>query len=150
MSVDHPHPSPEEARTQLSALQTDSIATPRDSLVHAVATAVFGVSMAIYMMSQNVVTGTVGTLVMTAIFAGVWLGTVAWVERSARTVPRRSRFWSRLGMAASFVLALGVALPWLNYQAQTEPNTWPMVLAASLIVALPSLVAAVVIARGRS
>lgn len=147
--MEHRQPTPEQAREQLAATRRTSLGSPGDADVHAVATAVFGVSVGILMASRNLVTG-LGSAVLAAAFATVWLAVVAWAERSARTVPRRAKLWSRIGIVASLALALGAALPWLNYQAQTEPNTWPMVLAASSVVALPSLVAAVVIARGRS
>lgn len=149
MDADRHSPTPEQAREQLAATQTASLGSSRDAAIHAIGTAVFGASIAIYMASQNLITG-FGNVVLSAAFAAMWLGAVAWVERSARTVPRRARLWSRLGIGASFFLALGAVLPWLNYQAQTEPNTWPTVLVASAVVALPSLVAAMVIARGRS
>jgi hypothetical protein len=38
----------------------------------------------------------------------------------------------------------------INLRAQTEPNTWPMVLGGSILVAVPSLVAAAVIAWRRA
>lgn len=149
MNVEHRHPTPEQAREQIAATQRTPLGSPGDATVHAVATAVFGLSGGVFMASRNLVTGAWSAL-LAAAFATVWLGVMAWTERAARTVPRRARLWSRIGIFGSLAVALAIAMPWLNYRAQTEPNTWPMVLAASAVVALPSLVAAVVIARGRS
>ena len=149
MSAEQSHPTPEQAREQLAATGGTSLGSHRDARVHAVATAVFGLSVGVCMASQNVVTGW-GSAILAAAFAAVWIGVVAWMERASRTVPRHARRWSRIGIGASLFLALAVALPWLNSQARTEPNTWGMVLLASVVVALPCLIAAAVIARGRS
>jgi len=147
MSTDPNFLTPEQAREQLAAERT--LASPRDRRVHAIGTAVVGLSLAGVLASRNLFSGA-ADVVVSAVFIAVCLGDVVWVERAARTVPRRARLWSRLGIGASLVLSLGVVLPWLNLQAQTEPNTWPMVSAAALVAALPSLVAAGAIARGRA
>lgn len=149
MNTDHPNLTPEHARDRLATAEARPLGRSGDAKVHASATAVFGISAAVFMASQNLFTGA-SDFIVSLVFVVIWFGTVAWVERAARTVPRRARLWSRLGIGASMVLALGAGLPWLNYQAQSEPNTWPMVLAVSAVVALPSLVAAAIIARGRS
>lgn len=47
------------------------------------------------------------------------------------------------------VVSLFLVLLQLNLEAQTEPNTWPMVLAGTLIAAVPSLAVAAVIAQRR-
>jgi hypothetical protein len=147
MSTDPKLLTPEQAREQLAADRT--LASPRDRRVHAIGTAVLGVSTAGVLAAQNLFSGA-AQLVLSAVFVAVCLGDVVWVERVARTVPRRAKLWARLGIGASLVLSLGVVLPWLNLQAQTEPNTWPMVLAGALVAALPSLVAAGAIARRRA
>lgn len=147
MSTDYPQLTPEQAREQLAASQTRSLPSARDRPVHALGTAVFGLTVALSMATRNVVSGT-GRLMLSGVFLVAWVGGAIWMERAARTVPRRARLWSRLGIGASFLLALGLVLPWLNLEAQTEPNTWPMVLVAALVVAAPSLVAAAAIARG--
>jgi hypothetical protein len=149
MVPDHPHPTPQEAREQLSASQPRRLTTRRDRTTHAVATATFGLALGVFSAAQNLAVSWVGEALLTAAFVLVVVGTASWVERAARTVPRRSRLWSRIGLGLSFVLSLLLVRPWLNLQAQTEPNTWPMVLGAAVAIALPSLVAAAVIARRR-
>ena len=145
MTID-PTVTPEQARLQLADAQARSLSSPRDRKIHATGTAVFGFTIALGMATQNVVTGA-GRVVLSCVVLVILLGEAVWVERAARTVPRRARLWSRLGIGSSFVLALGLVLPWLNLQAQTSPNTWSMVAVAALIVAAPSLAAAAVIAR---
>ena len=148
MSTDQPQVTPEQAREQLAATQTRSLPSGHDRRIHAVATAVFGCSVAFYMASRNVFSGA-ERVVVSGVFVAVWMGGAIWVERAARTVPRRARLWSRLGIGLSFLLALGLVLPWLNLQAQTVPNSLPMVLVASFVVAVPSLIAAAAIAGRR-
>ncbi|MFF0945931.1 hypothetical protein ACFYE2_17145 [Kocuria sp. CPCC 205300] len=142
------HLTPEQAREQLASIQVRTFDTSRDRAVHAAATAVFGVVTALYMASQNILSDWVSHTVGTAVFAAAWLITVWWIERVARTVPRRAKAWSRGGIVASFVLTLTVVLPWLNLSAQTSPNTWPMVAAGAALAAVPALVAAAVIRWG--
>ncbi|MCM3689389.1 hypothetical protein [Kocuria rosea] len=143
------HATPDQARQQLATIQARTLDTSRDRAVHAGATAVFGVATALYMAAQNILDDWVSYTVRTAVFAAVWLVTVWWIERVARTVPRRAKAWSRGGIVASFVLTLTVVLPWLNFSAQTSPNTWPMVAAGAAVAATPALAAAAVI-RWRS
>jgi hypothetical protein len=148
VTIDRPTVTPEQARQQLAEIQARSLSLPRDRRIHAIGTAVFGVTSAILLVTRNVVTGT-GAVGLAVVALVVLVGEGVWVERAARTVPRRARFWSRLGIGASFVLGLGLVLPWLNLQAQTSPNTWPMVAAAAVVVAAPALTAAAAIARAR-
>ncbi|MEX5295526.1 hypothetical protein QYM41_09615 [Kocuria sp. CPCC 205268] len=142
------HLTPDQAREQLATIQARTLETSRDRTVHAGATAVFGVVTALYMAAQNILVGWVGHTIGTVVFMVAWLVTVWWIERVARTVPRRAKVWSRGGIVASFVLTLTVVLPWLNLSAQTSPNTWPMVAAGAAVAAVPALVAAAVIRWG--
>ncbi|SOD97481.1 hypothetical protein [Blastococcus haudaquaticus] len=149
MSTEHPLLTPEQAREQLAAVGGRSLHLARDRRIHATGTAVFGLTAAVHMTTQNVVTGA-AQVVLSCVVLAIFVAEAVVVERAARTVPLRARFWSRTGIGASFVLALGVVLPWLNLQAQTSPNTVPMVLGGAVLVAAPSLLAAVVIARRRT
>lgn len=148
MISERPTVTPEQARRQLAEIPTRSLHLARDRKIHAIGTAVFGLTTGFYMAAQNAITGT-GHAVLSCVFLAIALGECLWIEHAARTVPRRARLWCRLGLGASLVLALCLVLPWLNLQAQTSPNTWPMVLVAALVVAVPSLSAAAVIIRGR-
>ena len=148
MGAEHTHLTPEQAREQLAASRSRSLRIAGDRKVHAIGTAVLGLSVALLMAPQNVLSGT-SAIVADVIFVTVWMAGAIWVERAARTVPRRARLWSRLGIGASIVVALVAVLPWLNLSAQTGPNTWPMVLAGALVISVPSLIAAVAIVRGR-
>ena len=148
MTSEHMHPTPEQARTQLAVSRTSALAPHRDRTVHALATVVFGLVVGLYLSARNVVDGA-GSVVASVLFFGCWLTAALWVERSTSTVPRRARLWSRLGLAGSVLVALLAVLPWLNLQAQDEPNTWPMVMAGALVVALPSVLAAAAIGRAR-
>ena len=148
MNTEHTHPSPERAREQLAADRARTLSSPTDRRFHAAGTALFGLTLGVYMSTRNVVSGA-SSVAATVLFFAIWLGAVAWIEHATHTVPRRAKLWSRVGLGSSLVLGLGLVLPWLNLQNQTQPNTWPMVLTAGLIVAIPSLIAAAVIARGR-
>ena len=142
------HLTPDQAREQLATIQERTMDTSHDRTVHAAATAVFGVVTGLYMAAQNILADWVSHTIGTAVFLAAWLVTVWWIERVARTVPRRAKVWSRGGIVASFVLTLTVVLPWLNLSAQTTPNTWPMVAAGAAVAAVPALVAAAVIRWG--
>lgn len=147
MNAEKTRITPEEARERLAASRDDVLPSGRDRQIHATGTAIFGLTSGLYMASQNVIEG-VAAVVLSCIALAVFLAEGFWVERAARTVPRRARLWSRLGIGASMVLGLAVVLPWLNSQAQVEPNTWTMAAAGALVVAVPSLVAGAVIVRG--
>lgn len=148
MDTAHTTPTPQQARDQLGATQARPLASTRDRRVHAVGTAVVGVTIAVLFTASTVVSG-VGGVVLCAGFTVVVLIQGWWVERAARTVPRRSRAISRAGIGTSFVLALVAVVPWLNLAAQSAPTTWPMVWAGAGVVAVPALLAAAVIARRR-
>lgn len=150
MVREQPHQlSPHEAREQLSASLTRRLTRRRDRTLHAFATATFGLALGLFSAAQNLAASWGEEVLLTAGFVLVVVGTASWVEWVARTVPRRSRLWSRIGLGASFVLSLLLVRPWLNLQAQSEPNTGPMVLAAAAVIALPALAAAAIIARGQ-
>lgn len=142
------HLTPEQAREQLMTTRTRSLDSSRDRGIHAIGTAVFGLTIGLFGASRNMTEGPVWFWGSLAYFV-ITIGVAFWVERTAQTVPRRARLWSRLGMAGSLVLCLVVVLPWLNLSAQTAPNTWGMVLIGGLGAAVPALIGAALIARGR-
>lgn len=138
----------EQAQQQLAASQSRALRSARDRTLHAIGTAVFGLALGFFTVIWHTVSGT-GGVVLAGAFAAVLLIEVFWVERAARTVPRRAGLWSRLGIGASLLVAMLLVLPWLNFRAQTASITWLVVITAALVVALPSMVAATIIARGR-
>lgn len=147
MTADTSSPTPEQAREQLRVSRDRSLRRDPDRRRHAIATALLGLAVGLSFAAQNLVSGA-GHVVRSALFLAAWLAVWVWVERVTRTVPRQARRWTRLGVAGSILLALGAVLPYLNLQEQSEPNTWPMALVAGIVIALPSLAAAALIARG--
>lgn len=148
MDTRRPQLTPEQARDQLAATQTRSLTSTRDRRVHATTMVVIGVVLGLHMACRNLVgAGVYALLGLLAI--GVLLAGMTWADRAARTVPRGVRWWSWGGSIASFLVGLGVVTPWLNLSAQSTPNTWPMLLGGAAVTAVPSLIAAVVIAAGR-
>lgn len=150
MDEGHHQPTPQEARERLAAArEARRLGSPRDRVVHAAGTAVVGLTIGVFLAAQNMVVSGMGHALLFAAFAAVCLGEGWWVEVAARTVPRRSRLWSRLGNGGTLVLALIAVVPWLNLGAQSAPNTWPMVIVGAAVAAAPSVIAAAVIAGRR-
>ena len=140
--------TPEQARERLRLTRARTLPSAGDRRAHAIGTAVCGLTVGVHLGTQSVLSGT-GRLVLLAALVAVFVAEAVWVERAARTVPRHAGLSARVGVGASLVLALVVVLPWLDASARTEPNSWPLVLTAAVVVALPSLVAAAAIVRGR-
>lgn len=145
----HPsHLTPQQAREQLTAAQSRSLSSRRDRTIHAVGMVFVGVVIGVHMALRNVI-GEGAYALVGLLVIGVLFLEMIWVDRTARTVPRRVRLCSWAGFIISFLVGLWVVTPWLNLAAQSGPNTWPMVLVGAVATAAPSLVAAVVIAAGR-
>jgi hypothetical protein len=60
----------------------------------------------VFSAAQNLAVSWVGETLLTAELVLVVVGTASWVERAARTVPRRSRLWSHIGLGRSFAASL--------------------------------------------
>ncbi len=90
MDSTRPEPTPQQAREQLAATQGRVLSSSRDRRVHAVGTAVVGVTIAAYGAAQTIVSGAAEVAFSVAFFALIF-GQAWWVERAARTVPRRPR-----------------------------------------------------------
>lgn len=148
MDVNRFKPTPQQAREQLAAAQSRSLASPRDRRIHAVGMVFFGVVIGLHMATRNLVSEGVYALLGLVTISILLVGMI-WIGRTARTVPRRVRMWSLSGFIASFLVGLWLVTPWLNFAAQTTPNSWPMILCAAAAVATPCLIAAAVIAMGR-
>lgn len=82
-----------------------------------------------------------GVVVWLALLAAVW-----WLEKKTPTVPEQFRRWTRIGFGTSLVVYLAAARPWLVSQ---DDVAWWMLLVGGFGVALPSLIAAGMIARHR-
>lgn len=149
MGSDNVNLTPERAREQLAVDRERPLHSAADRRVHAIAVGGFGAAMGLLFATQNMFSGGTSSLVRYGVFLVGYLTLEFWVERTVRTVPRRVRLWRYCGIGASLPVALFAVLPWLNFEAQRAPNTWPMVLAGALVIAAPSLLAATVIARGR-
>ncbi|HSK23575.1 MAG TPA: hypothetical protein VK906_10385 [Egicoccus sp.] len=142
------HPTPAQARQRLDASGRAPLRNRRDRRIHAIHTATVGVVIAMALATRNVLD--IGSdVVLSVVMFGLMVALLVWMERTTATVPRRAGLLSRVGVGLSFLLGITVALPWLNLRAQTEPNTWGMALGAAAVTAVPSLVAAAAIARGR-
>lgn len=141
--------TPDEARRRLDLDAATPLATTADRRLHAGSTALFGVGLGVLAVLSNVLDGLVASAV-SGIVAAALLGLLVWADGRARTVPRRARLISRAGVGASLLVGLAAVLPWLNLRAQDQPITWAAALAAIVLIALPSLVAAAMIARTRA
>lgn len=121
----------------------------RDRRVHAITTAILGVTVGVVMAAQNLLAGPGGTALRGLGYLVVVVGALVWVERAARTVPHHAKVASRLELGGSLVMSLTVVLPWLNLAAQCRPNTLVMAIAGAIVLAVPSWIAAGWIARAR-
>jgi hypothetical protein len=147
VTSEHRSPSAQQAREQLAESRRSALRpSQRDHTIHAAATAVVGLDTGLFAATQNL---PISRPLASFVFILVWLAATCLAERVSRAVPRRGRRRSRLGIAASLVLALCAVLPWLNLQAQHSPNTWPVALLAGAVIAAPSLVAAALILGDR-
>lgn len=140
--------TPQQAHEQLAAAENRVLASADDRRAHALVTAVTGVIVGVIFALSLVVSG-VGSVLLYGAVLAVAFGASWWVQRVARTVPRRTKLISAIGVGFSVFVALFAVLPWLNLSAQTSPTTWPMGLAGVTMIAAPTLVAAAVIAGRR-
>jgi hypothetical protein len=149
VTVSHEPTSPtfSEARDQLAT--SYELTGAHDRRVHAITTALLGVALGAPMGFQNLLVGPGGTALRTLIYAVIVGGALVWAERTARTVPRHAKLASRVGFGASLLVGLTMVLPWLNFSAQSQPNTVAMAIVGAVVIASPSWIAAGYIARAR-
>lgn len=138
--------TPDEAQRRLDLGTSTSLTSAGDRRLHAGSTALFGVGLGAMAVTSSRLDGLVGSAV-SGILAAALLGLLLWADSRARTVPRRARLISRVGVGVSLVVGLVAVLPWLNLRAQDQVIGWPLALAAVAVIALPSLVAAAAIGR---
>ncbi|WP_088320154.1 hypothetical protein [Kineosporia sp. R_H_3] len=148
--------TPQEARERLARAEGTGIDDDADRRVHGLATTAFGLVIGLYVAVQQ----RLDEAPWEGVLAGgyvVVLGAVAlWQSRASGVVPRRSRRVGRIGLAGT-VAAMLTAVVVLNVReasrklagaaAAPEP-LWVLGL-TGLVVALPMLVAGLLIRRGR-
>lgn len=141
-------PTSQEAREQLVTTHALALASARDQRVHARGTALIGVTFAIAITATTTLSNG-GALVVSAVFFAVAGGLWWWVERTTHTVPRGAKAVSTAGLTTSTVLAMFVVTPWLGTFDPSSTPPWPMITAGAVLVAIPTLIAAALIAKRR-
>lgn len=145
--------TPQQAREQLAEAETTTDRSD-DRRVHALATAGFGIAIGAYLALSRLAEETSWEFVLIGFYVVVLLGLARWQTRSARTWPRHARRTSRIGLAGTFVLFLAAIIGFNVVEAQQEADglvptdNIALLAGAGLVVALPLLVAALVIRRG--
>lgn len=140
--MEHPSTSPISSMVQPSELSSRS-----DRIRYALGTAFFGVATGALFATTAQVSSNWLTALLFAAFLGATAGAQQWVEQTSRTTPRHAKRTWTVGFFASVVTALVVALPVLNWSAQTKDNSVLLIGLAAGVVAIPTLIAAVAIAR---
>lgn len=155
MDSDHDmSPTAQQARDQLTDHST--LTTPRDRRVHGLALAAFGLLVGGFIAVQPLVDDTSLQSVVMIGYVLVLLAVPVFQRRFAHTAPRHSTrlgFWA---LGATAVLSF-VGVGWRGGRGAVAENAgyagwseqgWGLVITA-LVIALPCLVMAVVISRGR-
>ncbi|MGL5865638.1 MAG: hypothetical protein ACRCYX_07160 [Dermatophilaceae bacterium] len=147
-----PDVTPREARARLEHAAT---ATSRpwtaDRRVHGLAMAGFGGILGAYVALSRATNATGWETPVQVVFILTLGGLAAWQTRAGRVVPRGVRHIMWAGLAGTSVLALGTRIAHSTHWARspTDPTSepWWVLAAAAVIVALPALVAGLVIIR---
>jgi uncharacterized membrane protein len=148
--------TPEQARDQLVQARSVLVEDRASRRVHGLATAAFGLAVGCYVAVQQRFDGIrPWDSLAVAGYVLVLVTLAAWQARAARVVPRRSRFISRVGLAGTVVLVLPTIVV-LNIRAAARvtegaaggpESLWALAVAA-VTIALPMLVAGLLIRRG--
>ncbi len=146
--------TPQQAREQLAEAEAATDRRADDRRVHALATAGFGLLIGAYVALYRPAEGTGWQLVLPSFYVLLLLALSLWQTRSSRSWPRHSRRVSYAGFAGTMVLFLTVVMA-LNYReahqelgGSSPTENIALLLVAGGAVAVPMLVAALVIARG--
>ena len=137
--------TPREATDALQ--ETTTLDNPRDRRVHGIGTAAAGVVFAVYLVLHRLTDGSSWEDLLTVAYVVVLVGVAAWQTRAARTVPLNARRIGYVGLALSIAAIIPV-LGWVNWREHTGDPHLLVVVAIASLVALPAVVAGVVIARG--
>jgi len=145
--------SPAQARSRLAAAASTTLTTDRDRRAYALGMAGFGVAMGLFVVADRLTDGHGwwSQLVLPA-YVVLLMVTAEWQRRAARTVPRHAGVVAWCGVGGSVVLMLA-AIMVLNYRRASVldgagEQAWVLV-ATGVVVALPMLVAALVVRRAR-
>jgi uncharacterized membrane protein len=138
--------TPEQARQQLQEATARTLGSQRDARLYAAFTVCAGLTLALFVILLYLVSVT-AAVVSTAVALVPMAGFLMWIERTASTVPRRTRTLTQVGSMASIVVMLMVVTPVLNMRSLDGTTSWPMVLAGAVVVAAPNLLTAMLIER---
>lgn len=135
-----------EARRALEEAQARTIDSPRDRTIHGVATAGFGILLAVFVTWFRSPDGPGLALV---VYVVLLVALALWQTRAARTVPLASRRIGYIGLALTVIITLPVTI-WRN-AVEGSGGSFPLALQviAALLIALPTAVAGGLIIRGR-
>lgn len=145
--------TPQQARERLERAEAATGRREADRRVHGLATAGFGLLVGAYLAVSRIVEGTAWEYVVLGVYVVLLLWLCLWQSRAARTWPRHVRRVGRLGLGASMALFV-VAVVWLNVRESAAldevaaPESLAVLVPAGLVVALPMVVAGLVIRRG--
>ena len=146
--------TPQQAREQLAEAEAATERRAGDRPVHAMATAGFGLVIGTYLALSRVVADTSWESVVIGSYVLLLVTLAGWQGRAARTWPRHARRLSWIGLRGTVVLFLAAVVGSNVVRAHQESDATVSggavlaLLAAGLVVALPMLVAALLIRRG--
>ncbi len=146
--------TPQQARKQLAEAEAATDRRAGDRRVHALATAGFGVLVGGYLAVSRLAQDTSWQTPAITLYILLLVALATWQTRGASTWPRYARRTSWVGLAGTMVLFMGMVMAFNVREAQQEldgvapTENVALLVLAGLVVALPAVVAGVVIARG--
>jgi predicted membrane channel-forming protein YqfA (hemolysin III family) len=142
-------PTPAEARARLDLLEPAPMGSGVDRWAHAGFLIIAGAVLGVLAVTRDVFDDGAHAVISAVLLAGM-IGALAVVDRVTRTVPRRARRRSWIALTVSLAVGLVIVTPWLNLSARTAPNSVVAMLGGGALVALPCVVAAIVVVADRS
>ena len=143
-----PGASPDEARAALEQASRTSAVAPRDRTIYAVGTALFGVVLGAFVPLTRALDLGHGPSYLTAIYLVLAITIAAWQTRAARSVPRGAKKVGYVALTLTVVVSLAFTMT-VNWREQTTPSPPSLLVLMGVVIALPMLVAGLVIARRR-
>lgn len=126
---------------------TPDLSSRNDRTRYGLGTAIYGLAIGAFFAFSPEVDYNWQFILVFAAFIGVGFGAQQLVERSSGTTPRHAKRRSNIGFGTSTLTALLVVLPILNWSAQTRDNSVFLIGLGAFVVAIPSLIAAMIIVR---